>query len=161
MAPTLAPGSVCPHVYTEEDGTQLEIDCSECRGANDLSNNKCLSAIVGIMVDGAEPEAIVLKRYIHKRYRAGIVKRAFAASLELARLNRAIASLQPSSDRRCRTCGASKDRSLTRLRRNLLEDPATFTCNRRTIEPVLQATVADCPQALSCLNEAISLATVE
>jgi len=154
-------GAVCPHEYTEEDGLQLEIDCSECKGAHDLGNSKCLSAVIGALVDGAEPESIILKRFIHRRYRAKTVKMALAAASELAGLNRAISSTQPPSDRRCRTCPASREQLLVWMRRLLLEDPMGYVEGKLALRPTIQQHLRtiECERLPSCLTKALSPGT--
>jgi hypothetical protein len=82
--------------------------------------------VLNVLAGGAQPEAIILKRFMHKRYRGEAVDGASAAASALASLNRAIASASRPSDRRCRTCAASMDQLLTMIKRSLLDDPLEY-----------------------------------
>jgi hypothetical protein len=157
LAPTIGPDSGCPHSYAEDEGLQLEIDCSQCNGAHDLSNNKCLSAVLNVLAGGAQPEAIILKRFMHKRYRGVAVDVASSAASALASLNRAIMSAPRPSDRRCRTCTASKDRLLATIKRFLLDDPAGYVSNSSGLVARLKDSISDvsCSDAESCLEAAL------
>lgn len=160
LAPTIGPDSGCPHCYTEDEGLQLEIDCSQCNGAHDLSNNKCLSAVLNVLAGGAQPEAIILKRFMHKRYRGEAVDVASAASSALASLNRAIISAPRPSDRRCRTCAASKDQLLTTIKRLLLDDPLEYVSDSSGLVARLRDGIShvSCGDADSCLEAALKAA---
>jgi hypothetical protein len=158
LVPAISSESKCPHEYSEEDGLQLEIDCSDCQGAQDLSNRKCVSGILNVISASTEPDAIILKRFIHKRYRGEPVKRVAAMASELATLNRAIASAERPSDRRCRTCPASAERVLDAARRMLLENPLGYLGERRAILSGLRAahTRCECTRADACVEAALS-----
>jgi len=160
LAPTIGLDSSCPHGYTEDEGFQLEIDCSQCNGAHDLGNNKCLSAVLNVLAGGAQPEAIILKRFIHKRYRGESVDVASAAASALASLNRAIASAPRSSDRKCRTCAASKDQLLTTIKRLLLDDPLGYVSDSSGLVARLTEGISQvgCADADSCLEAALKAA---
>lgn len=160
LAPTIGSDSGCPHSYTEDEGLQLEIDCSQCNGPHDLGNNKCLSAVLNVLIGGAQPEAIILKRYMHKRYRGEVVDVASAAATTLASLNRAIASAQRPSDRRCRTCCASKDQILTTIKRLLLDDPRGYVSDPAGLLPRLKDCTLEvgCTEVDSCLTAALRAA---
>jgi hypothetical protein len=129
LAPAPDPESVCPHKYAEEERIILEIDCSDCSGAQDLENTKCLVGVMRIICGGAEPGAVILKRSLHKRYRDNTVSLLRASASELVRLNRALSSTERPSDKRCRTCPASRENVLKTLRRRLLSDPRGYLSN--------------------------------
>ncbi len=160
LAPTIGSDSGCPHDYSEEEGLQLEIDCSQCKGAHDLSNRKCLTAVLNVLVGGAQPEAIILMRFMHKRYRGESVELASAAAAALASLNRAIASTPRPSDRKCRTCPASKDQLLTTIKHLLLEDPEGFVSDPTSIIEDLRGYTLhlSCVDASTCLDAALRAA---
>jgi len=160
LAPTIGPDSGCPHDYTEDEGLQLEIDCSQCNGAHDLGNNKCLSAVLNVLAGGAQPEAIILKRFMHKRYRGEAVDVASAAASALAALNRAIASAPRPSDKRCRTCPASMEQMLATIKRLLLEDPLRYVSDSSGRVARLGEGLSSlgCPDADSCLQDALKAA---
>ncbi len=126
LIPSISPENRCPHQYGEDEGLQLEIDCSECQGAQDLANSRCVSGILNVMMTGAVPTAIILKRFIHKRYRGESIGPLALVASELSALNRAIASAEKPSDKRCRTCGASRERVLMAMKRRLLENPTEY-----------------------------------
>src|SRR4030065_369296 len=106
MAPSASPETCCSHEYLEDDDLVLSIDCNACAGAHDLSNQRCYAGVLNILASGAQPDSIVLRRYIDKRYRGEAVKAAALAASERASPRRGIAALEPPSDRRCRTCPA-------------------------------------------------------
>jgi len=158
----MSPESVCPHNYTEEEALQLEIDCGSCAGANDLMNNRCLTGVMNIIAAGAEPEAIILKRFIHKRYRGEAVKIAALAARELATLNRAIASVEPPSDRKCRTCPSSKELAMVAMRRRLLSNPTKYMPEVGADPSQLaeELTVNGCPMTRRCVAEALAVSVL-
>jgi hypothetical protein len=160
LAPTIGPDSGCPHSYSEDEGLQLEIDCSQCKGAHDLSNKKCLSAVLNVLSGGAQPEAIILKRFMHKRYRGDAVDDASAAASALASLNRAITSAPRPSDRTCRTCAASMDQLLNTIKRLLLEDPLLFVSDSSGLVARLREGVShiSCTDLGACLEAALKAA---
>ena len=159
LAPTIAPDSSCPHSYSDEEGVQLEIECSECAGAHDLENSKCFTGIMNVMIAGAEPEAIILKRFIHKRYRGEVVRRAAFAASELAALNRAMVAAEPPSDKRCRTCTASTERIVIAMKQRLLENPFEYASSRMTIvKDIERAAFAHaCENARSCVDKGLRM----
>src|SRR4030042_4659933 len=123
MAPSTSPETCCPHELFSEYELGLSIDCNACPGAHDLCNQRCYAGVLNIMASGAQPDSIVLRRYIHKRYRGEAVKAAALAASELASLRRGIAALEPPSDRRCRTCPASAHHVILQARLRLVERP--------------------------------------
>lgn len=158
LAPTIRAGTGCPHVYSEEDGLQLEIDCVSCKGAHDLNNKQCLSAVLNILVAGAQPEVIILKRFAHKRYRGRAVKIASLAASQLATLNRALASINIPSDRHCRTCAASRQNLLTSMKQHLIENPTTYVANHPELATLIRTRLGhvDCERREACILEALS-----
>ncbi len=158
LAPTISPDSGCPHDYSEFEGLQLEIDCSKCNGAHDLDNKKCLSAVMNVLANGAQPDTIILKRFIHKRYRGQAVELASKAAGTLAALNRAIASAQRPSDKRCRTCPASMDQVLVAMRHALLDDPVGYVQSPARVLRGLRICLPriECERAVSCFDSALS-----
>ncbi len=162
LAPSMSPESVCPHNYTEEEALQLEIDCSSCAGANDLMNNRCLTGAMNIIAAGAVPEAIILKRFIHKRYRGETVRLAGLAARELATLNRAIASAETPSDRKCRTCQSSKELALTAMRRRLLSNPIGYMPGKESNPSELAEglLVEGCPKTRKCVDDALAVSVL-
>ncbi len=160
LAPTIRPEAGCAHTYSEDEGLQLDIDCSECKGAHDLGNGKCLSAVLTVLSEGARPEAIVLKRFMHKRYRGEMVRIATIAASDLATLNRAILSVHRPSDRRCRTCPASRERWLVATRQCLLDDPVNYVADPPAVSEKLKQGMAriECPKAAECLEEIVNVA---
>ncbi len=160
LAPTISPDSGCPHDYVEHEGLQLEIDCSQCNGPHDLANKKCLSALMNVLAEGAQPDTIILKRFMHKRYRGRTVEIASTAAGILASLNRAIVSAQRPSDKRCRTCPASKDQVLLTMRLALMEDPQGYLQAPMQMLKGLRMCLPriDCPKAESCFDSAVNAA---
>ena len=161
LAPTIAPDTRCPHVFSDDDGIQLEIDCSECAGAHDLQNNKCLTGVVNVMGLGAEPETIILKRFIHKRYRGETVRNAGLLAIELAALRRGLSSLETPSDRRCRTCAVSTENTIVTLKRKLMESPAEYVTSAKTVFEEIKnsADSGHCGNARACVNRGLSFST--
>lgn len=163
LAPAIAPNACCSHSFSDDEGLQLEIDCSECAGAHDLKNNKCLTGIVNVMSVGAEPEAIILKRFIHKRYRGDLVRRAALAAVELAALNRALIAVEPPSDKRCRTCQASAEQVVTAMKRRLLENPVEYvSSNEKIVEDIESVALFHaCENARACVDRGISVSALQ
>ncbi len=141
---------------------QLEVDCSTCTGGISLANPKCLSGILRALSTGGVPDAIVLRSYIHKRYRGEAVERAAHVASELASINRELlsATLERPSDRRCRTCRASSESILTTLRRSMLDDPALFASDRHGFIARIREEVdpPDCSRAEECLGKVLRAA---
>jgi len=158
----MSPETSCPHTFSEDDGLQLEVDCSECSGAHDLKNSKCLIGIVNVISLGAEPEAIILKRFIHKRYRGAPVGRAVSAATELAALNRGLASLDQPSDKRCRTCSARAEQVVMTLRRKLIENPGDYGDRVESVVSEFEQNIAlhACERARACVGKGVSFSTM-
>ncbi|MGQ9588036.1 MAG: hypothetical protein ACUVT7_06630 [Thermoplasmata archaeon] len=158
----MSPEMACTHVYVEDDGLQLEIDCSMCQGAHDLSNPRCYAGVLNAMVSGAVPDAIILKRYMHKRYRQDAVAQAAIAAAELATLNRAIASVERASDKRCRTCSASKENVLRTMKSRLMEDPGAYLMKTHRVLDEVRAKneTNHCDRSKKCVESAFSASTL-
>lgn len=160
LAPASTPEHACAHSYREDEGLQLEIDCTECNGAHDLTNRKCLAGVMNALVAASPPESIVLKRYIDKRYRGDSAAWIATCAGELASLNRLISAKNCSSDKRCRTCLASRVNVLDTARRALLDDPATYL-NRpgdvfKEIRERMMASAGRCADAPACVDEVLA-----
>ncbi len=158
LAPTVNLESTCPHEYREDEGLQLEIDCSSCPGAHDLVNAKCLVGIVNTVSSSAPPDVVILKRYLHKRYRGESLRCLKLAALELSSLTRALSCHESPSDKRCRTCCASRDNLVGRMKRALLADPANYLDSHQSMSDGLRAlgAGAGCPRAAECVDQALS-----
>lgn len=159
MIPSISSEKSCPHRYSEEEGLQLEIDCLECPGPQDLGNSKCLAGVVNVLVGGAVPESIVLRGYTHKRYRGDTLALATRAALVLARVNRAISSNERPSDRRCRTCPASMEQIMVTIKRQILGRPEECLHHPESIMSEIQgrASGLDCQNSAACVNRGIAV----
>ncbi len=160
LAPTSAPEHACAHSYREDEGLLLEIDCRDCNGAHDLSNRKCLAGVINALASAGTPESIVLRRFIDKRYRGDTVDWIVVCAHELASLNRYLSGKNESSDKRCRTCLASRANVLSNARRALLDDPATYLTNpcevREEIRGKMVASAGRCADARKCVDEVLA-----
>ena len=163
FAPSISSDISCPHSFSDDHGIQLEVDCLQCAGAHDLRNRKCLVGVINVITAGAEPEAIILKRYTHKRYRGTPVGRAVLAALELAALNRAKVALDEPSDKRCQTCPVSTEQIVSFLRHRLLEDPITYLSSMdRIADEIEHRSLAHaCERTRACILKGLSLSTVQ
>lgn len=158
LAPAPMPEVACPHEFTEEEGLQLEIDCMDCAGPQDLLNRRCLMGAVNVIMNGSIPDAVILRRFIHKRYRSDQILIISMAASELGGLCRALSCAQPPSDRRCRTCPASLPKMLAHLRQRLVEDPTAYFRRREEAASEAYARAGDvrCEQARSCIERALA-----
>ncbi len=158
-APTSAPEHACAHLYREDEGLQLEIDCTRCNGAHDLANRKCLAGVMNALVAASIPESIVLRRYTDKRYRGEVVAWIASCAGELASLNRSLSANADPSDRRCRTCLASKMRVLLGAKRALLDDPGAYLGNPSEVRMELRgkmiASAGRCVDAPVCVDSSL------
>lgn len=118
--------------------------------------------MMNIIAAGAVPEAIILKRFIHKRYRGDAVKMAALAARELATLNRAIASAETPSDKKCRTCPSSKELAMVAMRRKLLASPTKYMPGGGAdpAELAKELTAEGCPMARRCVVEALAVSVL-
>ncbi|MCU0858977.1 MAG: hypothetical protein MUE55_00065 [Thermoplasmata archaeon] len=162
LAPTVDSETSCPHSFNDEDGFELEVDCHECPGASDLHNRRCASGMVHILATGARPESIVLKRYIHKRFRGAQVELLCAAAEELCALTRAMSAAEPPSDKECRTCVARATRVIAAMRGRLLEDPGSYFERAAELSDQFRskAMATTCARARTCIDETLSVTTV-
>ena len=162
LAPAIDSETSCPHAFNDEDGFELEVDCQDCPGASDIQNRRCASGMIQILASGARPESIVLKRYIHKRFRGEHVELLRAAAEELSALNRAISATSPPSDKECRTCSASTHRLIPELRARLLEDPARYVSAPDWLSEILcsRASATTCVRAAACMRDTLSVSAV-
>jgi len=126
LAPTITNEMGCPHSFRDDEGLQLDIECISCSGAHDLINKRCAAGILRVLSEGPKPDSIILRWYIHKRYRGAAVNWINLAAEELSTLGRALGSAETSSDRRCRTCPANKERVISALRLRVLDDPFSY-----------------------------------
>lgn len=129
----------------------------DCNGAHDLANRKCLAGIINALAATSMPEAIVLKRYTHKRYRGEAIAWIVACAAELASLNRALTTSSELSDKVCRTCPASAIAVLGNVKRAMLEDPATYTTQSaeilKDIREKMIAAAGKCSDAVQCIDD--------
>ncbi len=160
LAPSNAPEHACPHDYREDEGLQLEIDCTECKGPHDLANRQCLSGIMNALVASSSPDAIVLRRYIDKRYRGDAIGVLISCASELASMNRRLASAHVSSDKRCRTCQASMSKVIASARHALLDDPMGYMrakdATRAEIFEKMVASSGRCADGHQCVAESLA-----
>ncbi len=148
----------CPHSYTNEHGLQLEVDCSTCSGAQDINNSNCAKGILNIFRSGVEPDSIILKRYIHRRYRSESFKLLCELAAELCVLNRIVSTHIISSDKKCQTCSASKNETAGYLIDQLRHDPVAYRMRKLELSAKLDdlALEASCPKAHECLREVLA-----
>ncbi len=159
MAPASAGERACAHTFKEDEGLQLEVDCTQCNGAHDLANRKCLTGVMNALVAISVPESIVLRRYIDKRYRGGVVSLVAGGAAELSSLNRLLSTNPSPSDKRCRTCLANRTGVITGAKRALLEDPIAYLEGsqevRRDLQERMLASAGKCVDAGECIGESL------
>ncbi len=162
LAPAISLDISCPHCFVEDEGIQLEVDCSECAGAHDLSNARCLAGVVSVVSSGAIPETVILKRFAHRRYRRETVDIVAIAAGELSAVNRALATSFPASDKNCRTCSASRSSVLTDLKRRLMNDPGAYVSDAaKVLEEINRARASTtCARAKECVRSGVSASTI-
>lgn len=114
------------------------------------------------MTSGVRPEAIILKRFMHKRYRGQIVDRVSAATAELSALVRTMSASCEPSDKRCRTCPASVHMTVPAMRMMLLADPWTYVSRPEAMHARVRerARSCACPNAHVCVEKALKSSTV-
>lgn len=155
LVPSLSSDRTCEHRFTEEDGITLEVECTDCSGAQSIDNHKCAAGIVNILASGVVPEAIVLKRHMHVRYRSESMRRLRDAGSALAVLRRIEAQPDGASDRRCRTCPASRRRMAAELTRRIRADPCAFRASKAAVSDSILEGLKDvgCPDAPACVEQ--------
>lgn len=157
LVPSLNQDRTCEHRFTDDDAMTLEIDCLECSGAQDIDNAKCASGIANVLASGMLPEAVVLKRFIHVRYRTDRIARLGESALALAALKRLEAQPEDASDKKCRTCPASRRRLAPEIMRRIRSDPIAFGAARRILSDRLVAEFANvrCLELRRCVAYAV------
>lgn len=159
LVPATRPEKPCPHDYSDDEGLAIEVDCTTCNGAQDMENARCFAGLMNVVMAGAAPRSVVLRRYLDKRYRGMAVHRLLATAEMLAAVNRAISALTRPSDRRCRTCPVSKEQILRSIRDAILRDPIGYSAGPSAVlEQVREATDAvRCDRRDECLRKASQL----
>ncbi len=157
MVPSLSSDRRCEHRFSEDDAMSLEIDCSDCSGAQSIENPKCASGIMNILASGVVPDAVVLKRYIHVRYRSERLDRLRESASVLAALRRLEAQPAELSDKKCRTCPASRHRLASEVIRRIQADPISFGASRRDLSDRLTSELAatGCPRLAECVAHVV------
>jgi hypothetical protein len=158
LVPSLGPERTCEHRFVEEDAMTLEVDCRECSGAQSIGNPRCAAGVVNVLASGVVPEAVVLRRYIDVRYRCERISGLRAAAASLAALRRLADHQQEPSDKRCRTCPASRGRLASELIRRMRADPAAFCSSRARLSDVLARELSSvaCPRVTSCIAAVVA-----
>jgi len=159
LAPALACENVCKHEFTGAEGLQLEVDCEACPGAQDLESRGCMMGLMNVVAQGAVPDTVILKRFMHMRYRGEAVRTIAAAASELSALTRALRCASTVSDRKCRTCSCNRTRLATHLRTLLLDDPGRYVRSPGTAESALDEAVrgAACERGEECASRVRAL----
>jgi len=159
LVPATRPEKPCPHDYSDDEGLVIEVDCAACTGAQDMENARCFAGLMNVVMAGAAPRSVVLRRYLDKRYRGTSVRRLLATTEMLASVNRAIGALARPSDRRCRTCPVSKEWMLCSIRDAILRDPIGYSAGPCVVlEQVRGAADAiRCDRKDECLRKASQL----
>lgn len=158
LVPRMAGDRTCDHVFVEEEGMTLEVDCTECSGPQTMDNARCASGIIDILASGVLPDTVVLRRYIDVRYRSERIVGLCAAAASLAALRRLKEQPGEASDRRCRTCPASKSRLASELIRRVRADPASFFSSQSSTPGGLRKELSsiDCPRLGRCIETVTS-----
>ncbi|MGD9962436.1 MAG: hypothetical protein AB7S97_00830 [Thermoplasmata archaeon] len=157
MVPSLSNDRKCEHRFTEGDSMTLEVDCGDCSGGQSIENPKCASGITNILALGVIPDAVVLKRHIHVRYRSDRITRLCESASALAALRRLEAQPAEPSDRRCRTCPASRQRLASEVIRRIQADPVSFGPSRKALSDMLASEYAatGCPRLSECIAQVV------
>ena len=158
LVPVLSCEAKCPHKYSDDNELCLDVDCSDCQGAQDLENNRCLAGILQILSSEAKPDTLILRRHIHRRYRGPCLSTLMNVASDLASMNRALSMKPVLSDKECQTCEASAPKLLGRIRRELLEDPSSFLEGTAVIMNRVSEDLAviDCERVSACVARAFS-----
>lgn len=157
LVPSLSSDRECEHRFTEDEGMTLEVDCGDCSGAQSIENAKCASGIMNVLASGVVPEAVVLKRYIHVRYRSDRIARLRESASALAALRRLETQPGEPSDRKCRTCPASRQKLASEVIRRVQADPVSFGPSRKALSDKLASEHAavGCPQLAKCVAQVV------
>lgn len=157
LVPSLSYDRMCDHRFTKDDTTILEVDCTECSGAQSIDNPKCASGVTNILASGILPEFVVLKRFIHMRYRADRLRHLYEASAALSALRRLETHVQGASDKRCRTCPASEHKLAPDVVRWIRTDPSSFASLREGLSDkvVLRLSEVSCPDLRRCVRHVV------
>lgn len=157
LVPSLSNDMKCEHRFEEEDGATLEVDCSRCSGAQSIDNPKCASGVMNVLASGLAPEAVVLKRYIHVRYRSHRIAGLCESASALAALRRLQGQADDSSDDGCRTCPASRRVLAPEVIRRLQADPLVFCRSRDSLSDSLMSELSGvrCPRLSRCVAQAV------
>jgi hypothetical protein len=157
MVPTLSDDRTCSHRYNEGEGMTVEVDCSQCSGGQSIENQKCASGIVNILASGIMPDAVVLKRFTHVRYRADSVSELFESASALASLRRLEGRPEESSDGECQTCPASRRLLASEVVRRIRSNPMSFRHVRESLSDTLisQFSSVACPGLAGCVAQVV------
>mgnify|MGYP001024441132 FL=1 len=163
LVPSLSHDRTCAHRFAEDDAMTLEIDCSDCSGAQSIDNPRCAAGIVNILALGVVPDEVVLKRYIHVRYRSERFGRLREAAGSLAAVRRIEEQQDAPSDRRCRTCPASRHRLASDIVRAIRTDPVSFCASRSSLSDRLAKDLesVDCPRLGQCIRAVVSAGSAD
>lgn len=159
LVPCLDADRTCDHRFVEDEGMTLEVDCRDCSGAQSIDNARCAAGIVNVLASGVVPEAVVLRRYIDVRYRSERIWGLRSAAASLAALRRLGEQPNEPSDKRCRTCPASRGRLASEMVRRVRADPVSFSESRASLSDVLARELSSvaCPRLRGCVA-AVALA---
>jgi hypothetical protein len=162
LVPAMDSETPCPHRYSDEEGLVLEIECHECQGAFDMGNRRCMTGIMAVLSSGPAPESVVLRRSVHRRYRGRPVASVASLATELSALNRASASAETPSDKGCRTCAVSMLRTIARMRKALIDSPATYAVeiDRIAHDTRTMAEEHSCVKAARCAEMGLATSTI-
>lgn len=157
LVPSLEGNRRCEHRYLEDGSMTLEVECKDCSGAQSLENVKCASGVVNLLASGIIPESIVLKRYIHLRYRSDGIAHLRECASALAVLRRVETQQTRASDRKCRTCPASRQKLAANVARTLQSDPASFGPSRKALSDRLVSEYASCgcTRLRTCVDQVV------
>lgn len=157
LVPTVRSDRKCEHAFDEEGVMTLEVECSACSGAQSIENAKCASGIMNIVAAGVVPEAVVLKRFTHVRYRSDRIAQLCDSALAMAALRRLESQPEELSDKKCRTCPASRPRLASEVIRRIRDDPMAFGPSRKTLSDRLSVEYANvgCSRLMQCVEQVV------
>lgn len=145
----------CEHSFV--DDATLEVDCSRCSGAQSMENPKCASGIMNILASGLVPEAVVLRRYTHVRYRSDRIVALCESASALAALRRLQSQADAPSDDQCLTCPASTRLLVPEVIRRLQADPLRFCHSRDSLSDGLasERSAVRCHRLSRCVAQVV------